>query len=117
MSIAYGYFSPLEGFMTQADVDSVVNKLTLASGYVWSIPIVFDIGERELQELGVKQGDTVLLTYQDNPLATLDIEEVFSYDLDVMAQSVYGTKDEKHPGVRRTLAYACLLYTSPSPRD
>lgn len=106
MSIAYGYFSPLEGFMTQADVDSVVNKLTLASGYVWSIPIVFDIGERELQELGVKQGDTVLLTYQDNPLATLDIEEIFSYDLDVMAQSVYGTKEEKHPGVRRTQAYA-----------
>ena len=106
MSIAYGYFSPLEGFMTQADVDSVVKKLTLASGYVWSIPIVFDIGERELQELGVKQGDTVLLTYQDNPLATLDIEEIFSYDLDVMAQSVYGTKDEKHPGVRRTQAYA-----------
>ncbi len=106
MSIAYGYFSPLEGFMTQADVDSVVNKLTLANGYVWSIPIVFDIGERELQELGAKQGDTVLLTYQGNPLATLDIEEVFSYDLDVMAEKVYGTKDEKHPGVRRTLAYA-----------
>ncbi len=106
MSIAYGYFSPLEGFMTQADVDSVVNKLTLASGYVWSIPIVFDIGERELQELGAKQGDTVLLTYQGNPLATLDIEEVFSYDLDVMAEKVYGTKEDKHPGVRRTQAYA-----------
>ncbi|MEE8384297.1 MAG: sulfate adenylyltransferase [Dehalococcoidia bacterium] len=106
MSIAYGYFSPLEGFMTQADVDSVVNKLTLASGYVWSIPIVFDIGERELQELGAKQGDTVLLTYQGNPLATLDIEEVFSYDLDVMAEKVYGTKEDKHPGVRRTKAYA-----------
>ena len=85
MSIGYGYFSPLEGFMTRADVDSVVNKMTLASGYVWSIPIVFDIEEREIQELGVKQGDTLLLTYEGNPLATLDIEEIFSYDLDVMS--------------------------------
>jgi sulfate adenylyltransferase len=106
MSIGYGYFSPLEGFMTQADVDSVVKKMTLASGYVWSIPIVFDIEEREIQELGVKQGDTLLLTYEGNPLATLDIEEIFSYDLDVMAEKVYGTKEDKHPGVRRTRAYA-----------
>jgi sulfate adenylyltransferase len=106
MSIGYGYFSPLEGFMTQADVDSVVKKMTLANGYVWSIPIVFDIEEREIQELGVKQGDTLLLMYEGNPLATLDVEEIFSYDLDVMAEKVYGTKEEKHPGVRRTRAYA-----------
>jgi sulfate adenylyltransferase len=61
--------------------------------------------EREIQELGLKAGDSVLLTYGDNPLATLDIEEIFPYDLDAMAQNVYGTSDEKHPGVRRTRAY------------
>jgi sulfate adenylyltransferase len=105
VSLGYGFFSPLEGFMSKADVDSVVNKMTLASGYVWSIPIVFDIAESEIQEHGLKKGDSVLLTYQDNPLATLDIEEIFSYDLDVMAEKVYGTKEDKHPGVRRTQNY------------
>ena len=105
LSIAYGFFSPIEGFMSKADVDSVVKKMTLASGYVWSIPIVFDMDEREIQELGLKQGDSAVLTYGGNPLATLDIEEIFSYDLDDMAKNVYGTSDEKHPGVRRTRAY------------
>src|SRR3990172_6905224 len=105
VSLGYGFFSPLDGFMSKADVDSVVNKMTLSSGYVWSIPIVFDIEESEIQEAGVKEGDSVVLTYQDNPLATLDIEEIFTYDLDVMAEKVYGTKEDKHPGVKRTHNY------------
>ena len=105
LGIAYGFFSPLEGFMTKADVDSVVKNMTLASGYVWSIPIVFDMSDAEIQEIGLKEGDTLLLTYQDNPLATLEVEEIYSYDKDVMSQNVYGTTEDKHPGVKRTRAY------------
>ena len=48
MSIAYGFFSPLEGFMGSKDVDSVCKDMRLQSGYVWSIPIVFDISEEEI---------------------------------------------------------------------
>ncbi|MHB1417941.1 MAG: sulfate adenylyltransferase [Chloroflexota bacterium] len=105
IGIAYGFFSPLEGFMTKADVDSVVSKMTLANGYVWSIPLVFDMSQGQIDELGLKEGDTLLLTYQDNPFATLEVEEVFAYDKDFMAKNVYGTAEEKHPGVRRTRAY------------
>ena len=105
IGIAYGFFSPIEGFMTRADVDSVVKKMTTASGYVWSIPLVFDLSDGQIAELGVKEGDTLLLTYQDNPFATLAVEEIFSYDKAVMAQNVYGTTDPKHPGVKRTNAY------------
>ena len=105
IGIAYGFFSPLEGFMTKADVDSVVSKMTLANGYVWSIPLVFDMSQGQIDELGLKEGDTLLLTYQDNPFATLEVEEVFAYDKDFMAKNVYGTAEDKHPGVRRTRAY------------
>ncbi|MFQ5827317.1 MAG: sulfate adenylyltransferase, partial [Dehalococcoidia bacterium] len=110
VNIAYGFFSPIEGFMCRADVDSVVKDMRLASGYVWSIPIVFDMSPEEVKQSGLKEGDTVLLTYQDQPLATLDIEEIYSYDKELMAQRVYGTPDDRHPGVRRTYAYKdCFL--------
>jgi len=105
INIAYGFFSPLEGFMSRADVDSVVKDMTLANGCVWSIPIVFDVSNAEIHEAGVKTGDVLLLTYQGNPLATLEVEEIYSYDKEVMARNVYGTTEEKHPGVRRTRAY------------
>ena len=55
IDIAYGFFRPLEGFMTKADVESVCNNMTLADGKtVWSIPIVFDISEEELKKSGIK---------------------------------------------------------------
>jgi sulfate adenylyltransferase len=106
IDLAYGFFSPLEGFMTKADVESVCNNITLADGKtVWSIPIIFDISEEELQKSGIKQYDEILLTYTGNPLAIMDITDVFSFDKKELAMKVYGTTEEKHPGVKRTYQY------------
>ena len=105
VNIAYGFFSPLEGFMGRHDVDSVARNMTLASGYVWTVPIVLDMSRDELDRLEVKAGDSLLLVYQDQPLAVLDVEETFTYDKEYLAQQVYGTTDNSHPGVRRTYEY------------
>ncbi|HLB01636.1 MAG TPA: sulfate adenylyltransferase, partial [Nitrospiria bacterium] len=56
-------------------------------------------------DYNLKEGDTVLLSFNSNPLAIFEIEEVFTYNKAEMAQDVYGTKDEKHPGAKRTLTY------------
>jgi sulfate adenylyltransferase len=113
VNIAYGFFSPLEGFMGQADVDSVARHMTLASGYIWSIPIVFDLSQKVLDRLGVKPGDALLLTYQQQPLAVLEVEEIYSYDREFLAQQVYGTTDSAHPGVVRTTAYQDRFLAGP----
>ena len=105
VGIAYGFFSPLEGFMLKADVDAVVEDMRLANGYVWSIPIVFDLSLEEITRLSLREGDTLLLTHQGQPLATLDVEEIYAYDKEYLAREVYGTTDEDHPGVRRAYAY------------
>lgn len=104
VNIAYGFFSPLEGFMGSADVDSVVRRMTLANGFVWSIPLVLDVSPQVLAYLNVETGGSVLLTYQDQPLAVMDVEEIFTYDKRFLAQQVYATTDEEHPGVARTYA-------------
>jgi sulfate adenylyltransferase len=106
IDIAYGFFTPLEGFMTKADVDAVCDRMTLADGKtVWSIPIVFDISEEELKKTGIKKDDTVILTYTGNPLAIFDITDVFTLDKKDVAMKVYGTTEDKHPGVKRTYNY------------
>lgn len=106
VNIAYGFFSPLTGFMGSADVASVADSMRLASGYVWPIPIVLDIADAELQEVGVSVGDTALLTHQGNPLAILEVSEIFAADLTELAGNIYATIDPAHPGVQRTLGYA-----------
>ena len=105
VSISYGFFSPLEGFMLRDDVEAVLADMALADGYVWSIPIVFDMSPEQIARLSLKEGDTLLLTYQGQPMATLEVEEIYSLDGERMARIVYGTTDENHPGVRRSYSY------------
>ena len=104
INLVYGVFSPLEGFMGRADLDSVVRNMRLADGLVWSIPIILDVSPHDWAATGVHTGGQVLLTHQEQPLAVLDVSEVYSYDKTVMAENVYGTADPEHPGVARTMA-------------
>ena len=43
--------------------------MRLASGYIWSVPVVLDMPAQQVDELGLHAGDSVLLTFQNNPLA------------------------------------------------
>ena len=104
INLAYGAFSPLDGFMGRADLDSVVHAMRLSSGLVWSIPIILDVASRDWMATGAAVGGRVLLTHQGQPLAVLDVAEVYGYDKTVMAENVYGTTDPEHPGVARTVA-------------
>lgn len=105
IGISYGFFSPLEGFMGKADVDGVVHNMHLANGILWSIPIVFDMSDADIAKYGIKEGTSVVLTYGGNPMALFDVREIFTYDKKVMAEKVYGTPDDKHPGCARTYKY------------
>jgi sulfate adenylyltransferase len=94
--IAIGGFSPLTGFMTRADYDSVVNSMRLANGLPWTIPVTLSIPE---DNPGVRPGDRIALSYEGRSFAVLDVEDVFTRDKQHEAQQVYRTTDEAHPGV------------------
>ena len=100
IDIAYGFFTPLEGFMVKEDVVSVCKKMTLANGILWPIPILFDISGKKIKEKNIKKGDSILLTYQEHPLAILEIEDIFSYNIEDLKRAVLGTTNPNHPGVK-----------------
>lgn len=106
ISLSYGFFTPLTGFMGRQEVDTTLDKLALPDGTLWSIPIVFDLSADDVEELGVQEGASVVLEYLDAPIAVLDVTEVYDYDLQRLAEKTYGTTDPRHPGVKKTLAYA-----------
>jgi sulfate adenylyltransferase len=93
-----GGFSPLAGFMGKADYDSVCDKMRLASGTLWPMPITLDVS----QELGdkLKKGDRVALRDAEGVmLAVITVDDVWTPDRAAEAKSVFGTNDEKHPAV------------------
>lgn len=101
--IAVGAYSPLQGFMGRRELSSVLKAMRLPNGIAWPLPIVLDVSEREASSL--RAGRTaVLLDGKKAPLALLHVSETYVPDRKDMARRLYGTLDEKHPGVRRVLA-------------
>jgi sulfate adenylyltransferase len=99
-NIATGLFSPLEGFMTKEDYDSVLNSMRLSNGTVWSIPIILSVKKEIADEL--KVGEDVLIKNQEDSkeYAILHLQEKFERRKEEEALKVYKTQDKAHPGVK-----------------
>ncbi len=96
--IANGAFSPLEGFLGQADYLSVRDHKRLANGLVWSIPVTLSVSGAEKDKL--TPGEDVALRGRDGRLlAVLHLSEIYEYDKREEAWQVYRTIEEQHPGV------------------
>ena len=97
--IAIGGFSPLQGFMEQADYETVVTDMRLANGLPWSIPITLSVSETVAQPL--QEGSLVRL---DDPsgrfVGVLELTQKYTYDKRREAIQVYRTDEENHPGVK-----------------
>jgi len=93
-----GAFSPLEGFMGEADYDAVVTSLRLTDGTLWPMPIVLDVSADTAASLSIGQ-DVVLRDVQGTALALLTLSDIFRPDKMREALQVYGTRDSGHPGV------------------
>ncbi len=98
--IAIGGFSPLDGFMTWADYDSVVTNRRLKNGLVWTIPVVLPVSQAQAKGL---KGDVALVA-QGAVIAILHLEDAYTPDKSREAQEVFRTTDASHPGVARLQA-------------
>ena len=90
-----GGFSPLKGFMTKEDYESVVANNRTKSGILFGLPIVMDTDEDD-----IKEGDSILLTYKNQKLAVLTVEEKWVPDKVLEAKGCYGTTSIEHPAVK-----------------
>ncbi|MBI4971138.1 MAG: sulfate adenylyltransferase [Candidatus Omnitrophica bacterium] len=101
--IATGALSPLEGFMTKDNYESVLDEMCLVGGLPWTIPVTKQIND-EVKKL-IKAGESVALTDKSGKaLAIMLVEDVFAHDKKKQALSVYGTEEEAHPGVAAVYA-------------
>ncbi len=97
--IAIGAFSPLTGFMEEAEYLSVVDNMRLANGLPWSIPITLSVDGAVAQPL--KEGGLIRLNDPSgNFIGVLELTQKYQYDKKREVVNVYRTDDEKHPGVK-----------------
>ena len=97
-----GGFTPLNGFMNQADWQGVVDNMRLQSGenagLFWPIPITLSAPKETADNLS--QGDKVM--------GILTVEETYTIDKEHECQQVFTTTDSEHPGVQQVLSQEAI---------
>jgi sulfate adenylyltransferase len=105
-----GGFSPLTGFLDRNDYEGVCQRMQLASGVLWPMPITLDVAENFAQSLQPGTSKIALRDPEGVMLALLHVEDVWKPDRKAEAESVFGTTSPAHPGVDYLLHQAQPWY-------
>lgn len=96
--IMNGGFSPLKGFLNKEDYEGVVNKMRLANGKLWPIPVILDVENTNNYTIRQK---LMLCDEYGKPLAFFTIESIYEPNKQLEAEKIYGTIDITHFGVNQ----------------
>jgi len=101
--LGIGGFTPLDGFMTHADWESVCDRYCTASGLFWPIPITLSVSEETAGS--IQTGADITLADPENgePLATMTVAEKYRIDKEHECMTVFRTVDPEHPGVKMVM--------------
>ena len=101
--LGMGAYTPLEGFMVEADWRGCCEDMALADGVFWPIPITLSCARDLAGGIGI--GEDVALADGETGelLGILTVEEKYSIDREFECAHVFGTTDIGHPGVEKVM--------------
>ena len=101
--LGIGGFTPLDGFMTEADWQGVCDGMKMANGLFWPIPITLSTDKATAD--GIKTGSEIALVDGESGeiMATMKVTEKYAIDKAHECMMVYKTTDMEHPGVKMVM--------------
>jgi adenylyl-sulfate kinase len=105
--IAAGALSPLTGFMTAADYDSVLTRATLHDGRPWGLPVTLAVSREAA--LAVRTGQEVALCRGDDIVGLMQVEQMYPWDAAREARALGVSPDAARIRRRRVRQAAYLV--------
>ena len=101
--LGMGGFTPLSGFMSQADWKGVCDGMKTADGVFWPIPITLSADAARAGPIAT--GSEIALVDPDDGgmLATMTVTEKYGIDKGHECRAVFRTDDANHPGVQMVM--------------
>jgi sulfate adenylyltransferase len=98
-----GGFTPLSGFMGQADWKGSVGDMKLTDGTFWPIPVTMSVNKGKADS--IKIGQEVLLVDEETEemMGTMKVTEKYSIDKKWECKEVFTTDEMEHPGVQMVM--------------
>lgn len=103
--LAMGVFSPLDKFMGQEDHEHVLSEMRLANRYLFPIPITLPVTADSALRL---DGDIALRNSEYELLAIMTVEEIYRWDRNQVAETVFGAQNLRHPMVNEMQSWGEL---------
>lgn len=98
--LTVGALSPLTGFQGERDYHRVLETMHLESGLAWAIPVTLSLDEEEVKRIGGAEAVALLAEEGGEPLAVVEVAEIYQRDRQKEALGVFRTEDLEHPGVK-----------------
>ena len=113
LMMGIGGFTPLDGFMSQADWRGVCDDMRMASGLFWPIPITLSTDDATAAVLPVGQEVALVDPDDGHCLATMRVDEKYGIDKAHECARVYKTTDPAHPGVKMVMDQPAVNLAGP----
>ncbi|MBU4232051.1 MAG: sulfate adenylyltransferase, partial [Proteobacteria bacterium] len=98
-----GGFTPLDGFMNQADWKGSVGDMKLTDGTFWPIPVTMSVNQGKAD--AIKIGQEVLLVDEETEemMGTMKVTDKYTIDKKWECKEIFTTDDMDHPGVQMVM--------------
>ncbi len=102
--LGIGAFTPLDGFMQEADYIGVVENTKLANGVFWPLPVTLSAPHRQADELEIGQEVALVDGETDEIRGIMTIRDKYSINKEKECLSAFQTDEMDHPGVQKVMA-------------
>jgi sulfate adenylyltransferase len=106
-------FTPLDGFMPQADWKGVCDDYRLANGLFWPIPITLSADAATASGIAIGTEVALFDAEAGEAIATMKVTEKYTIDKAHECSSVFRTTDAAHPGVKMVMQQADVNLAGP----
>lgn len=111
-----GYFTPLDGYHDRADALAIARQMRTTDGLFWPVPVLNLVPDAD----GIRPGERIALAdpnVDGAPTIAVQtveaVEELSEDEQREIAERVFGTLDEAHPGVATFLAQGRWVLSGP----
>ncbi len=107
-----GAYTPLDGFMGEADWRGACVDMKLSNGLFWPIPITLSCARNAADSIALD--DEVALTDEEGTIVgILRVTEKYEIDRTLECEHIYRTTDGKHPGVQKVMEQGDINLAGP----
>ena len=111
--LGMGAYTPLDGFMGEADWRGCCEHMRLADGIFWPIPITLSCAQDLAGEIGIGEDVALVDGETGELLGILTVEEKYFIDREFECSHVFRTVDSGHPGVEKVMRQGPVNLSGP----